>query len=133
MLFLKFYFIFTGVQLIYSVMSIPAVQHRDAVIFMYILFLLPSIMFYPKRLDLVPCAIKRTSLLIHSECNSLHLTPKSLFISLSPLPLGNHKSILYVYESVSDLSLNHIRRAWHRERKNLWPRLQSTTLGKFKL
>ena len=46
----------------------------------------------------------RTLLFIHSKYNSLHLpTPNSQPISLSPLPLGNYKSVLYVYESVSVL------------------------------
>ena len=40
----------------------------------------------------------RTLLFIHSKCNSLHLpTPNS------KLPFGNHKSVLYVCESVSIL------------------------------
>ena len=50
----------------------------------------------------------RTLLFIHSKCNSLHLpTPNSQFIPLPPplpplpLPLGNHKSDLYVCEPVS--------------------------------
>ena len=44
-------------------------------IYTYIFFLmLSSIIFYPKRLDIVLCAI-RTSLLIHSKCNNLHLPP----------------------------------------------------------
>ena len=35
-------------------------------------------MVYPRRLDIVPCAISRTLLFIHSKCNSLHLsTPNS--------------------------------------------------------
>ena len=47
----------------------------------------------------------RTSLLIHSKCNSLHLlAPNSPSIPLpSPLLLGNHKSALYVHESISVL------------------------------
>ena len=32
-----------------------------------------SIMFYHKRLDIVPCAVQQTSLPIHSKCNNLHL------------------------------------------------------------
>ena len=62
-------------------------------------------MVYPRRLDIVPCAIYRTLLFIHSKCNSLHLpTPNSQFIPFPPpLPLGIHKSDLYICESVSIL------------------------------
>ena len=52
---------------------------------MQILFLILSIMLYPKRMDIVPCAYSRTSLLIHSICNSLHLlTPNTQPIPLPP-------------------------------------------------
>ena len=58
----------------------------------YIYAYISSIMFYPKRLAPVPCV-----LFVHSKCNSLHLpTPNSLSIHFLPLPLGNHKSALYV-------------------------------------
>ena len=41
----------------------------------------------------------RTSLLIHSKVNSLHLLiPSSQSISLPPSPLGNHKSVLQVHD-----------------------------------
>ena len=54
-------------------------------------------MVYPKRLDIAPCAVRRTSLVIHSKWNSLELVaPNSPSI---PLPLGNHKSVLYVKPS----------------------------------
>ena len=45
---------------------------------------------------------------IHSIYNSLYpLIPHSQSVPLpSPLPLGNHKSILYVYESVSVLYID---------------------------
>ena len=64
-----------------------AVQLSDPVIYIYTFFLiLSSIMVYTKRLDIVPCAVQKTSLLIHSKCHSLHLlTPNSSFIS-HPLP-----------------------------------------------
>ena len=50
-----------------------------------------------------PVLHSRTLPFIHSKCNSLHLpTPNSHSITLPPcLPLGNHKSDLYVCESVS--------------------------------
>ena len=59
----------------------------------------------------------RASLLLHSKCNSLHLpTPSS-----QSIPLGNHKSVLHVCESVSVLWLGssvpyfrcHIELLWH--------------------
>ena len=58
------------------------------------ILILSSIMFYPKRLDTVPCAVGShcLSLLDGTSTNPtlpVHLTP-------SPLPLGNHKSVLYV-------------------------------------
>ena len=41
---------------------------------------------------------------LHSKYNSLHLlTPNSVHPTPSALPLGNHKSVLYVRESVSVL------------------------------
>ena len=62
-------------QLIYSVVSVSAVQLSDPVIhiYIYLLFLvLSSIMFYPKRLKLL-VLYNRISLLIPSKYNSLHL------------------------------------------------------------
>ena len=49
-----------------------------------------------------PVLYSRTSLLIHSKCNNLHLlTPNSQPIPLPPSPpFGNHKSVLCVRESV---------------------------------
>ena len=50
----------------------------------------------------------RTLLSIHPMYNSLHLlTPKSHSMTPTPfLSLGNHKSVLYVCESVSVLEIN---------------------------
>ena len=52
----------------------------------YILFLTSSsIMFHRKWPNIGPCALQRTSLLIPSKCNSLHLlTPNYQSIPLSP-------------------------------------------------
>ena len=64
-----------------------------------------SVMVYHKILNIVPCTIYIWALLfIHSIYNSLHLlTPTSQSTPLPPfLPLGKHKSVLYVCESVSD-------------------------------
>ena len=57
-------------------------------------------MFYPKSLDIVPCAMQRTLLLIHSKCNSLYLlTPNSLSLPLlPPFPWQPQKSVLPVCE-----------------------------------
>ena len=57
----------------------------------YIIFLILSfIMFYPKRLNIVPCAISRNPLLVHSKCNSLRLpTLNSQSIPFPPLPLAS--------------------------------------------
>ena len=50
---------FIRAYLVYSVESISAVQHSDSVIHIYTLFiLLYSIIFHPKRLDIVPCAVQ---------------------------------------------------------------------------
>ena len=55
----------------------------DIGVFFFIFF---SFAVYPRRLEIVPCAIySSTSLLIHSKCNSLHLLlPNSLSIPLPP-------------------------------------------------
>ena len=43
-----------------------------------------------------PVLYSRISLLIYSKCNSLHLlAPDSQSIPILPLPLGNHRSVLY--------------------------------------
>ena len=73
----------------------------------FVLFLiLSSIMFYPTR-DLIkfPVLYSKTSFLIHSKCNSLHLhNPNFLSITLLlPFPRGNHRSVLYVCKCVSVL------------------------------
>ena len=66
-------------------------------IFFFIFF---SIMVYPRRLDIVPCAIELNLVFIHSKCNILHLlTPNSQ--SIPPPWQPQVWSILYVYESVS--------------------------------
>ena len=73
--------------------------------FIDLLFLvLPSIMFCHKWLDIVPCAVSRTSWVIHSKWNSLHLlTPDSHPSHSFPFPVGSRKSAPYVCESVSVL------------------------------
>ena len=48
---------FTDIQLMYNVVLISAVWQSDSVIHRYT-FVSFSIMVYPKRLDIVPCAIQ---------------------------------------------------------------------------
>ena len=61
-----------------------------------------SIMFYQKILN-IPVLYSR-AFFIHPVCNSLHLLiPNSQSLLPRPLPLGNHKSALYVCKSVSVL------------------------------
>ena len=53
-----------------------------------------------------PVLHSRTLLPVLSKCDSFHLpTPNSRSIPLLPCPpaVGNHRSVLYVCESVSDL------------------------------
>ena len=66
-------------------------------IYVYILFFnILFVMVYPRRFDIVPCAIYRRTLFFHSKYNSLHLlTPNSLqgFLfqcSFSGLGAGGH-------------------------------------------
>ena len=50
---------FIKVSLIYNVVPISAVQQSDpAVHAFFFSYYLPSSMFYPKRLDTVPCAVQ---------------------------------------------------------------------------
>ena len=69
----------------YGVVLISAVQQSDSVIHMYtILFhILFQIMVYHRILTIVPCAISRTLLLIHSIGKSLHLLIPDSSLSLS--------------------------------------------------
>ena len=55
---ISFHFLKIKVELTYHVVPISAIQHSDPVVHVFTFFflLLSSIMFYPKRLDRVPCA-----------------------------------------------------------------------------
>ena len=67
---------------------------------MYSIFIFFSIMMYHKVLDIGPHPILYTLLFIQPIYNSLPwLIP--VLPSFFPLPLGNHKSVLYVCELVS--------------------------------
>ena len=97
---------FIKVQLIYNVVPISSVQHTDPFIHIFIYNIHThslSYIIFPRDWIEFPVLYSRTSLPIHSECHSLHLlTPNSpIHPTPSPLPLGNHKSVLYVCESVS--------------------------------
>ena len=76
--------------------------HTHIYIYIYtFFFIFFSITIYPRILNIVPCAIQRTSLFIQSMCNSLHLlTPDMQSIS-STHTLGSEKYVLCVCESVS--------------------------------
>ena len=90
-------------------MSISAVQqwpslishtHTHTHIYTHIFFLyyLPS-WSIPRDWIYFPVLYSRTPLFIHSKCKRLHLlTPNSPSIPHPPLPLGNHQSVLCVYE-----------------------------------
>ena len=61
-----------------------------------------SIMVYPRMLTIFPCALQWDLVVIQSVCDSLRLpTPDSQSVPLPPF--GNHKSVLYVCESVSQI------------------------------
>ena len=68
----------------YSVVPVSAVRHSEPVMHVYILFLLLStIMVYPKKLDIVLCAISRASSITHCKSNSsLNLNSPSNDLSL---------------------------------------------------
>ena len=88
-------------ELIYNVVPISAVQQSDPVRNIYTFlfsYFLPSCSI-PRDWIEFPVLYSRTSLLIHSKSNSLHLlTPNSPSIPFSPpLLLGNHKSALYMW------------------------------------
>ena len=92
---------------IYNVLSISAAQRSDPVIHIHTFFFsyyLPSCSSTTDWIEF-PVLHSRTSLLIHSKWNSLHLlTPNTPFIPTPPLlPLGIHNSALHVCESVSVL------------------------------
>jgi len=91
-------------------MLISAVQQSDSVIYIYIYiyiythtlsFIFLSLMVYHRIFSIVSCAISKT--FIHSVYNSLHLLiPNSHSIPPpSPIALGNHRSVFYVYDSIS--------------------------------
>ena len=71
--------------------------------------MLSSIMFYPKKLDIVSVLYSRASLLIHSICSSLHLpSPNSTFIPLHPT-IGNLRQ----------------NTPWHKSNQHIvWPSLR---------
>ena len=85
-------------------MLISAVQQSDSVIYIYthtFSFIVFSLMVCHRIFSIVPCAISKT--FIHSVYNSLHLLiPNSHSVPPpSPIPLGNHRSVFYVYDSIS--------------------------------
>ena len=75
-----FYIYFFKLQLIYNVVLISAIHQSDSVINIYTFFYLYQLPLCSITSDWIqfPVLYSRTSLLIHSKCNSLHLlTPNS--------------------------------------------------------
>ena len=107
---LRLYF-FIKIYLIYSVVSISAVQHSDPVLQINTFFFscYPLSCSIPRDWIQFPVLYSRTSLLIHSKTNSLHLpTPNSQSLPLPTLShthIGNHKCALHVCEPVSVLQI----------------------------
>ena len=108
--FRKFYF--TQVQLICSVVLIPAVEQHDSVLYTYLyiyvyiyintfLFIFFSIMVYHRMFIQFPMLYSKILLFTHSVYNRLHLlTPNSQSIPLHP-PSHLAAPVLSVSESVS--------------------------------
>ena len=85
-------FFLIEVQLIYNVVLISAVQQKDSVIHIYVFFFIfCSIMVYPRRSNIVPCAIQQEpcclSVLNAIVCIYQPQTP-SPSLSLPPSPLA---------------------------------------------
>ena len=85
-------------QLIYSILSITAIQQSDPGLHIDTFFF----SHYPPSCSTTsdwiqfPVLYSKTSLLIHSKCNSLHLlSPKCSPSHSLPFPLGNHRSVLH--------------------------------------
>ena len=78
------------------------VQQSDSVIHRYSFPYSFPLSFITEYQISFPALCSRTLLYIHPICSSLHLLiPNSQFLpSPPPLPLGNHKSVLYIFESV---------------------------------
>ena len=61
-------------------------------------------MIYHRLLNILPCAVYSSiSLFLHSVHTSLNLLTPNFYSTCLPipLPLGNHKSVLYACESLS--------------------------------
>ena len=84
---------------------ISTVQQSDPVIYIFFFLTLSSIMFYPKKLDIVPCAIQQDLIAYPLQRQKFASCKPKLPVPPSPSPslLGNHKSILQVHEFASFL------------------------------
>ena len=84
-------------------MLVSVVQNSNSVKHIYTFsFIFSPIIIYHRILNIVSCAIQQNLSFIHSLYNSLHLlTQLPIHPSLTPLPLGSHKSALNICESVS--------------------------------
>ena len=95
-------FIFIKIQFNYNFVPISAVQQSDLHTYTHIPLILSSIMFYPKKLDILPCAVHRVgphclSILNVAVCIYSPQTPSPSH-SLSS-PLGKSKSLYHNAEN----------------------------------
>jgi len=70
-------------------------------------------MVYAKRMDIVLCAVGRTSLLIHSKCNSFYLLfgfQMHLRENIGPGSLGSHLSCYWGGRVVTESSEDSLRK-----------------------
>ena len=86
-------------------MPISAVQQSDPVIHVYTFFFSYYLPAWATPRDWISLPVQQDLTALHSKGNSLHLLTSNSQPSHSLLlPLGNHKSLLYVHEFVSALN-----------------------------
>ena len=97
------YLLIIEIKLISNVVPISAVQQSASAAHIQTFFsIFFSIMVYHDTEYSSLCYTLGPCCLPNPKCNRSHLpTPNSQSIPLPPHPLGNHKSVLYVCESVS--------------------------------
>ena len=104
--FFCFHFFFFEVQLIYNVVSISAVQQSDSVLYIQTFFFKYSfpLWFIPEIGCSSLCYTDGPCCLSILNVRVCIYQPQIPSPSLSlPTPLGNHKSVLYVCESLSQI------------------------------
>ena len=94
--------IFIELQLMYNAVFISAAQQGDTVVHIYFHFYILSYYGLSQDTKYSCLCYQQDCVFIHSICNSFHhLTSTSQSILPPPLLLlGNHKTLLYVYETV---------------------------------